>query len=84
MQKQLVTFIILLLMAMNGRAASRNFCIAEEHHAATITVDADDWKGVIRAANDLADDVRKVSGTASVVETVSRLKGQPTAASSTN
>lgn len=76
MKKYFATFILLFLIALTGRAAGRDFCIAKDHHAAAITVDADDWKGVIRAANDLADDVRKVSGTASDVETVSRFKGQ--------
>mgnify|MGYP002658004773 FL=1 len=76
MKKYSATFILLFLIALTGRAAGRDFCIAKDHHAAAITVDADDWKGVIRAANDLADDVRKVSGTASKVESVSRLKGQ--------
>ena len=41
------------------------FCIAKDGKAATIVVDEQDWKGVIRAANDLSDDVRKVCGSAS-------------------
>ena len=43
------------------------FCIAKDGKTATIVVDEQDWKGVIRAANDLGDDVRKVTGTASPV-----------------
>jgi hypothetical protein len=35
--------------------------------AAAIYVDGTDWKGVIRATHDLADDVRKVTGTAAPV-----------------
>ena len=44
-------------------AQTKQFCIAKDGKAATIIVDEKDWKGVIRAANDLADDVRKVTGT---------------------
>ncbi|MFY1045979.1 glycosyl hydrolase 115 family protein [Chryseobacterium sp. GP-SGM7] len=43
------------------------FRIASEKVTAKIVVDPDDWKGVIRAANDLGDDVRKVTGIASPV-----------------
>ena len=43
--------------------AQNSFCIAKDGKTATIVVDENDWKGVIRAANDLADDVRKVCGT---------------------
>ena len=38
------------------------FCIAKDGKTATIVVDDNDWKGVIRAAKDLSDDVRKVTG----------------------
>lgn len=37
------------------------FCIANEGKATTICVAPEDWKGVIRAAHDLADDIHKVS-----------------------
>ena len=50
-------------MAVNAVAQNKPFCIAKDGKAATIVVDGQDWKGVIRAANDLADDVRKVCGT---------------------
>lgn len=40
------------------------FPVTTNGKAAKIFVDPQDWKGVIRAANDLGDDVRKVSGTA--------------------
>ena len=42
--------------------AQEKFCIAKDGKAATILVDENDWKGVIRAARDLGDDVRKVTG----------------------
>ena len=48
-------------------AQSEKFCIAKDGKAATIIVDENDWKGVIRAANDLGDDVRKVTGVAAPV-----------------
>jgi len=44
------------------------FTIVAKGKAAVIYVDAADWKGVIRAANDLGDDVRKVSGIAANVK----------------
>lgn len=43
------------------------FTIVANGKAATIYADAADWNGVIRAANDLSDDVRKVSGVAAKV-----------------
>ena len=55
----------------DGRVATEldkvKFCIAKDGKTATIVVDENDWKGVIRAANDLGDDVRKVTGTPSSV-----------------
>ena len=49
-------------------AQTERFCIAQEGKTSSIIVDADDWKGVIRAARNLADDVKKVTGTASQVD----------------
>jgi len=52
------------------------FKIAENSKTSQIFVDPSDWKGVLRAANDLGDDVRKVTGTASaVVQDVNFKKG---------
>ena len=51
-----------------GWAQTDRFCIAKDGKAATIVVDENDWKGVIRAAYDLGDDVRKVTGMASKVD----------------
>ena len=61
---------VLLLMAMNAMAQSKIFCIAKDGKTATIVVDEQDWKGVVRAANDLGDDVKKVCGTSSEVKTL--------------
>lgn len=62
----------LLLMVIDV-AARESYCIAKDGKTATIVVDPNDWKGVIRAANDLGDDVRKVCGTASEVTLTDRL-----------
>lgn len=43
------------------------FCITVAGRTASIYVSPNEWKGVIRAANDLGDDIRKVSGTASQI-----------------
>lgn len=39
------------------------FCIAANGKAASILVSPEDWEGVVRAANDLGNDIRKVSDT---------------------
>src|SRR2546426_10010462 len=49
------------------KAAAGAFPIAANGKTAAIYVAPEDWKGVVRAANDLGDDVRKVSGKASEV-----------------
>jgi hypothetical protein len=49
------------------RATIKSFVIAAGGKTASIYVDPNDWKGVIRAAGDLGDDVKKVTGTASQV-----------------
>ena len=49
------------------------FCIAAGGKATSVYVSSDDWAGVVRAARDLGDDIRKVSGTpAQVVESDSQ------------
>ncbi|OKS85873.1 glycosyl hydrolase 115 family protein [Mucilaginibacter polytrichastri] len=52
---------------MLHQAVAKSFRIAAAGKAAPIYVDPDDWKGVLRAADDLSDDVRKVTGTSSPV-----------------
>ena len=56
--------IALWLTATGTLAQTNRFCIAKDGKAATIVVDKADWKSVVRAANDLSDDVRKVCGVA--------------------
>jgi len=67
MRKILTVSLLLLIMVMSAMAQSKTFCIAKDGKTATIVVDEQDWKGVIRAANNLGDDVRKVCGTPSEV-----------------
>ncbi len=56
---------LLACIAMTAMAQAEKFCLANNGKTATIIVSDNDWKGVIRAARDLSDDVRKVTGTAS-------------------
>ena len=49
---------------------TERFCIAKDGKAATIVVDENDWKGVVRAANDLSDDIRKVTGVSGAVRLI--------------
>lgn len=49
------------------QSGSKVFKLAENGKTADIFVDPSDWKGVIRAANDLGDDVRKVTGSSASV-----------------
>jgi len=73
MKRFLTTGLALVIMTMNALAQSERFCIAKDGKAAAIVVDEQDWKGVIRAANDLSDDVRKVTGTANDIK-IKKLK----------
>ena len=69
--------IAMTLSILTGVAQTKRFCIAKNGKTATIVVDENDWKGVIRAANNLGDDVRKVTGTASAVVTNAAASSQP-------
>ena len=59
---------LVLCACITTMAQTECVCIAREGKTASIIVDADDWKGVIRAARNLGDDVRKVTGVASQVD----------------
>lgn len=64
--------VVIASTAKSGVTASntqQKFCIAKGNNTAPIVVDSNDWKGVLRAANNLGDDVRKVKGIASPVVT---------------
>ena len=43
---------------LEGWAQANRFCIAKDGKTASVIVDVDDWKGVIRAARNLSDDVQ--------------------------
>ena len=66
--KKIVMITLALCACLTTMAQTEKFCIAREGKTASIIVDADDWKGVIRAARNLGDDVRKVTGVASQVD----------------
>ena len=57
----------MMLLAIVMSAMAQRFPIVTNHKVASIIVDENDWKGVIRAANDLGDDIRKVTGTSAKV-----------------
>ena len=59
--------VLLTAICAVAQNEGKRFCIAKDGKTAAIVVDEQDWKGVIRAANDLGDDVRKVTGTVSPV-----------------
>ena len=63
-----IAYAIATLMVQVATAQTARFCIAKDGQTATIVVDKDDWKSVLRAANDLGDDVKKVTGTVAQVE----------------
>ncbi|MDR1121299.1 MAG: glycosyl hydrolase 115 family protein [Dysgonamonadaceae bacterium] len=67
MNKNLIILTAILLCVTISSYPQNTFPIFQEGKADAIYVDAADWKGVIRAANDLGDDVRKVTGTAAQV-----------------
>ena len=63
--------LIAVVLSLTGKAQTERFCIASKGITADIIVDENDWKGVIRAAHDLGDDVRKVTGFPSQVSLLS-------------
>ena len=63
--------LIAVVLSLSGKAQTERFCIASKGITAGIIVDENDWKGVIRAAHDLGDDVRKITGFSSQVSLLS-------------
>ena len=63
--------LIAVVLSLSGKAQTERFHIADKGITAGIIVDENDWKGVIRAAHDLGDDVRKVTGFPSQVRLLS-------------
>ena len=66
--KQILIAFLVCFGLTSAMAKGERFCIAKDGKTATIVVDIDDWKGVIRAARDLSDDVRKVTGVSAQVD----------------
>ena len=66
--KQILIAFLVCFGLTSAMAKGERFCIAKDGKTATIIVDIDDWKGVIRAARDLSDDVRKVTGVSAQVD----------------
>ena len=73
--KRLTVIFMVLCVAITGAAQSDRFCISKDGKTTNIVVDEKDWKGVIRAAKDLGDDVRKVTGISAPVKNQSLFKG---------
>ena len=65
--RRILTFILALIAMLTATAQQERFCIASKGTTAPIVVDKNDCKGVLRAVNNLSDDIRKVTGTASTV-----------------
>ena len=77
MKKIMTAGIALMTVAMSAMAHDNRFCISKHGKTSPVIVDRQDWKGVIRAANDLGDDVRKVTGVASEVRESTTFGLQP-------
>lgn len=63
-----IALISLPVFSVSASLPNEMVCIAKDGKTATIILDVDDWKGVIRAAYNLSDDVRKVTSVASQVD----------------
>lgn len=73
--RRIYIIIILCLWGFTAVAQQQEFIIADNGKVSPIIVDGRDWKGVSRAANDLADDIRKVTGTKAEVAEGQIIKG---------
>ena len=73
--KRIVILTLLLCVCVGAMGQTKRFCIAKGGKTAQIVVDATDWKGVVRAANDLGSDVGRVCGTPSAVSAGTSIKG---------
>ncbi len=60
--KRTLLLVFLCVVAVSLLAQPSGFAIAENGKASPIVVDGRDWKGVARAAGDLADDIQRVTG----------------------
>ena len=57
-----VLFCFVTILICSSCTDKDSFCIADKSRTSDIVVDGSDWQGVIRAARDLGDDIRKVTG----------------------
>lgn len=70
-------FILLALsicMAFNSIAQNKDFYLYANGESAMLWIDANDWKGVARAAGDLSEDIGRVTGRNAELQIVDRLK----------
>lgn len=68
MKKYLIAMVALIgILQMSADIKTPGFVISENGKSAPLVIDSMDWKGVKRAAADLADDVGKVTGVPSVI-----------------
>lgn len=66
--RKILIIALMMCLFLEGWAQTNRFCIAKDGKTASVIIDVDDWKGVIRAARNLSDDVRKVTGVSSQVD----------------
>lgn len=69
MRTRLAIILCMLCVTVHVLAQEKDFWIARHGTAARIIVDDHDWMSVTRAAHDLSDDIRKVTGTSAEVTT---------------
>ena len=63
------TFITAIMIGFSAvRCLAADFVLAEHKQSVPILVDGNDWKGVQRAANNLKEDIFRVSGCRSLLE----------------
>ena len=65
--KRTISLAVTLFLLLSIAAQTDSFCIAKDNKVVTIVVDENDWRGVIRAARDLGDDIGRVTGIAAPV-----------------
>ncbi|MCQ2258413.1 MAG: glycosyl hydrolase 115 family protein [Bacteroidaceae bacterium] len=71
---RIIVLAISFCLAFNAIAQNRDFCIYDKGCSAVITVDANDWKGVARAAGDLSEDIGRVTDTNAELQIVDKVK----------
>ena len=54
--RKILIIALMMCLFLEGWAQTNRFCIAKDGKTASVIIDVDDWKGVIRAARNLSDD----------------------------